>query len=52
VITQAKIQAVSGYNPPALRFAKRTPAALPALGASHKPAEIPREFKRNNKEKP
>jgi hypothetical protein len=26
---------VSGYNPPALRFAKRTPLAFPAGGASH-----------------
>jgi small subunit ribosomal protein S15 len=31
---------VSGYNPPVLRFAKRTPIALPAFGASHKPAQI------------
>jgi hypothetical protein len=31
---------VSGYNPPVLRFAKRTPTAFPAVGASHKPAEI------------
>jgi small subunit ribosomal protein S15 len=26
-----------------LRFAKRTPSAFPAVGASHSPAEIPQE---------
>jgi hypothetical protein len=28
-------EAVSGYNPTVLRFAKRTPTAFPAVGASH-----------------
>jgi hypothetical protein len=31
---------VLGYNPHVLRFAERTPTAFPAVGASHKPAEI------------
>jgi small subunit ribosomal protein S15 len=34
---------LSGYNPPVLRFAKRTPSAFPAVGASHSPAEISQE---------
>jgi hypothetical protein len=45
--TSGEMGRLSGYNPPVLRFAKRTPSAFPAVGASHSPADIPQEFGEN-----